>query len=69
MVMPSRSVMRCLIMNSMKNNKIKEGKNPYEKKVGKNPLLKINFDNEISNEDIKIVEIPNIYSEYEHSHF
>ena len=53
---------KCLTA-AIKDNKIKEGKNPYEKRVGKNPLLKINFDNEISNEDIKIVEIPNIYSE------
>ena len=41
----------------------KEGVNPYEKKVGKSSVLDIKYDSEIDNKNIKIIEIPNIYSE------
>lgn len=46
-----------------KDKKLKEGKNPYEKKVGTKNILNINLDSDIPKEKIKIVEIPNIYSE------
>lgn len=46
-----------------KDKIVKDGKNPYEKKVGKGSIMNINFDSDISKEDIRIVEIPNIYSE------
>ena len=41
----------------------KTDSNPYEKKVGKSSVLDIKFDTEIDPNNIKIIEIPNIYSE------
>lgn len=45
------------------SNKDKDNKNPYESKVGKNKILNIKLDKEIPYSDLKIIEIPNIYSE------
>ena len=44
-------------------DKIKSNDNQYKTKVGTKNILQINFDQNIDNEEIKVLEIPNIYSE------
>ena len=44
-------------------NKTKENGNEYKSKVGEKDFLDIEFDQVIDSNDIKILEIPNVYSE------
>lgn len=44
-------------------NKTNTKDNQYKSKVGNNNFLEIEFDQDITNSDLKILEIPNIYSE------
>lgn len=44
-------------------DKTKSNDNQYKTKVGTKNILQINFDQNIDNEEIKVLEIPNIYSE------
>lgn len=48
---------------SIKSKNFKKGENPYKSKVGKDQLLEIFFDKEYSNQEVELLEIPNIYSE------
>lgn len=48
---------------SLKDSKAKEDENTYKTRVGNNDLLKIELNHNYKYEDIKILEIPNIYSE------
>ena len=47
----------------MKDSKAKEDENIYKTRVGNKDLLKIEFNQNYKYDDIKILEIPNIYSE------